>query len=61
MLDNYFSIFLHNIIKIIINAVKVWEEFSFKNMIFWEIILYNFEGFMEENFKLVSIYYQYKF
>ena len=51
---------LRNVDKIITEVLKVWEEFGFKDVSLWETFHYNFEGFIEEDFKSASIHHQYK-
>lgn len=46
--------------KFIKEALKVWEEFGFKDMSLWETFQDDFEGFTEEDFKLASIHHQRK-
>lgn len=41
-------------------AIKVWEEFGFKDMSHWEIFQDDFENFTKENLKSTSIHHQYK-
>lgn len=56
-----FDIFQQNINKIIKKTFRVWEEFDFENMSFWEIFQDDFKSFIEKNFKLASIHYLRKF
>ncbi len=42
--------------KIILEALKVWEECGFKDMSLWETFQEDFEGFTEQDFILASNY-----
>ena len=43
--------------KIIMEALKVWEEFGFEDMSLWETFQEDFESFTEEDFKLASTHH----
>ncbi len=58
MTDNGCDTPLCNVDKIIIEALKVWEEFGLKDMDPWEIFQDDFNGFTEEDFKLASLHHQ---
>ena len=60
MSDNGSGTPLRNVDKIITEALKVWEEFGFKDMSLWETFQDDFEGFTEEDFKSASIHHQRK-
>ncbi len=56
MSDNGSGTPLRNVDKIITEALKVWEEFGFKDMSLWETFQYDFESYTEEDFKSASTY-----